>query len=348
MRLNFTFLFYLLISATGLSAQDTLFNGGFERWKGGYVLPGRSGATPGIEKCCGQALAVPTYWGIVEQLMQMPTNNFVYKEVDTAYIHSGYFSARLATDTTTRDSAGDVKDNVAVLVPGLVTCAGIVAYGSIGLSGNLYLTQAYSNGYPFNTNPTALNFYMYMSHQESDTARYAYAFTRWDSINMKEDTLAVNDVEIPDNNVPANQWVLFSDTIRYLLTGAPDTLHMIFFGGKNADINKLGNSTWLDDISFYYADSTTTPTGLVHMDIDDAIGVYPNPATSMLNVKADDYMKGDRWQAYDLTGNKVIEGYIQGANSSFDISHLANGVYFYRLLDKNARQIYNGKFTVGR
>ena len=91
---------------------------------------------PGGEKCCGQALAVPTYWGIVEQLMQMPTNQFVYKEIDTANIHSGYFSARLTTDTTTMDSAGDVRENIGLLVPGLVTCAGIVAYGSIGLSGD--------------------------------------------------------------------------------------------------------------------------------------------------------------------------------------------------------------------
>jgi hypothetical protein len=339
----FIFLFFSF-TAICLHAQDTLNNGGFERWKGGYVLPGR-GTGQNIEKCCGQALAVPTYWGIVEQLMQMPTNQFVYKEIDTAYIHSGYFSARLTTDTTTKDSAGDVRDNIGLLVPGLVTCAGIVAYGSIGLSGNLYLTQAYSIGYPFNSNPAALNFYMNMNHLVSDTARYAYAFTRWDGVNMKEDTLAVNDVEIPDENIPANQWILYSDTMRYILPGAPDTLHLIFFGGKNADITKLGNSTWVDDISFYYPDSTT---GLVHMDIDDAVGVYPNPASSTLNVKADQYMKGYSLEAYDLTGNKVIRSYIQGVTSSYNISLLANGVYFYRLLDKNANPVYAGKFSVAR
>ena len=168
---KFTFLFFALLTAR-LFAQDSLNNGGFEIWRGGYFSPGRGANQSGgnTEKCCGAALAVPDNWGIVEQLMQMPTNHFVNKEIDSANIHSGYFSARLFTDTTTMDSAGDVRDNIGLLVPGLVSCAGIVAYGGIGLSGNLYLTEAYSIGAPFMGRPTALNFYMKMNHPVDDTA----------------------------------------------------------------------------------------------------------------------------------------------------------------------------------
>lgn len=347
MRLKYTWLLFISHMVLCLHAQDSLSNGGFEKWRGGYFSPGRGGQS-NTEKCCGSALAVPTYWGIVEQLMQMPTNQFVFKAIDSAYVHSGYFSAQLLTDTTTRDSAGDVADARAVLIPGLVTCAGIVAYGSIGMKGDLYQTIAYSIGYPFVRKPVALNFYMFMDHPVSDTAGYAYALTRWDSVNMKEDTLAVNDVELPDEEVASNEWLLFSDTLQYLLPGAPDSLHLIFFGGRNADITKLGNSTWLDDISFYYGDSSTGPTGLVHLDVDDAVTVYPNPASSTLHVGADAYMAGDIFEVYDLIGNRVMRPALQGISSSYDIVDLSSGIYYYRLLDKNASSITTGKFAVAR
>ena len=67
----------------------------------------------------------------------------------------------------------------------------------------------------------------------------AYALTRWDSVNLKEDTIAVNYVEMPDENMPANEWFLTRDTIQYTEAGLPDTLHLIFFGGKNADPEKM-------------------------------------------------------------------------------------------------------------
>ena len=134
--------------------------------------------------------------------------------------------------------------------------------------------------------------------------------------------------------------------IRYILPARPIHLHLIFFGGKNGDISKLGNSTWLDDISFYYPDSSGTPAGLVHLDVDDAVSVYPNPASNSLNVKADQYMAGDVFEVYDLTGNKVMQPLIQGIASSYNIGQLADGIYFYRLLDKNANPVSTGKFTV--
>ncbi|CAK9254269.1 unnamed protein product [Sphagnum jensenii] len=67
-----------------------------------------------------------------------------------------------------------------------------------------------------------------------------------------KDTLAEHVVEIPDARYTDGAWHSFSDTIHYRLAGLPDTLHLIFFGGRNADSVKAGNTTWLDDISFYY------------------------------------------------------------------------------------------------
>jgi hypothetical protein len=259
--MKYIFIFLLSLTTAAAMAQDTLFNGGIEYWRGGEFAPGPGGH--GGYKCCGLALAIPDGWGIPEQPMAMPTNQFVYKEVDSAFIHSGIFSARLATTTTIRDSAGDLANGIAVLVPGDVTCSGILAYGSMGLIGDLYKNIAYSTGAPYADTPHGIAFYLLMEHDVPDTATYAYVFTRWDSVDLREDTLAYHQVDIPDAHVPYGQWVRYADDIHYTQPGLPDTLHLIFYGGRNGDSTKVGNVTWLDDISFYNADSAGHTTGII-------------------------------------------------------------------------------------
>jgi len=338
MKSVFIFLFLLTGAIAGM-AQDSITGGGFEIWRGGYFAPHRG------EGCCGAALAKPWGWGIPEQLMAMPVNHFVFEERDTTFIHSGYLSAKLLTDVTTLDSAGDVAGGVAVLVPGNVYCTGIVGYGSLGIQGDLYKTIAVSNGAPFTDTPSVLNFYMMMNHLTPDTGLYAYAFTRWDSVNHKEDTLAYNSVDISDDAVNMMQWYLYSDPIHYILPGLPDTLHLIFYGGRNGDSTKVGNTTWIDDVSFHYG-PVSANTGLVHLSIDDAVSVYPNPASSMLYVRADQYMTGYTIEMYDITGNKVMNSSLIGTLSSYSIGSLSEGIYLYRLLDRSSKQVTSGKISI--
>jgi hypothetical protein len=335
------FILLLILSAALVSAQSTLSNGGFNHWQGGVFSPGNQNSH-GVT-CCGVALAVPIGWGIPEILMAMPTNQFTYKETDTAYIHSGSFSARLATNITDMDSAGDVAGDLAVLVPGRVTCAGIVGLGSLGIMGDLYQTIAYSTGDAFTDTPSGMSFYMMMAHDNADTVHYAYVFTRWDSAAHIEDTLAYKEADIADSGLPYKKWMQFNEPITYLHAGLPDTLHLIFYGGRNGDSTKYGNTTWLDDISFYHGDPST---GLVHLSLDDAIAIYPNPAATTINIRADQYMTGYTMALYDLTGRAVINETLTGQLSSYSIASLTNGVYLYRLLDKNSAQVTSGKITI--
>ena len=339
MKQVFTFL--LILCAAAASAQDTLGNSGFDYWHGGFFAPGTHGGVG----CCGAALAVPYQWGIPEQLMAMPTNHFTYREVDTAHIHSGYASAKLATNTTTIDSAGAWSTGVAVLVPGSVTCAGIVGYGSLGIMGDPYQTIAYSTGKGFSDTPRGISFYMEMEHDVADTVHYAYVFTRWDSLAWREDTLAYHEVDIPDAGLPYDQWMRFTDEIHYTQAGLPDTLHLIFYGGRNGDSTKAGNVTWLDDISFYHSGDSLS-TGVIHLDMDDAVSVYPNPAASLLNVSIDDYMTGYAIELYDLSGQRVIREILTSTRTSFSIASLTDGVYLYRVLDRGSSQVMSGKVTI--
>lgn len=338
-------LLFIFTAAAASFAQDTLPNGGFEIWHGGFVSPG-PGTGHGVG-CCGVALAVPQTWGIPEQLMGMPVNQFVYKEEDTAYIHSGGFCARFYTNITSKDSAGDFSRDSLLLIPGRVTCAGIVGLGRLSLKGDPYQTIASSSGINFTDTPRALNFYMLMSHDVPDTGFYAYAFTRWDSVNHREDTLASHMVEIADAGpVQSTAWQLFSDTIHYTMPGLPDTLHLIFYGGRNGDSSKVSNITWLDDISFYYVDGPRT--GIVHLGLDDAITLYPNPSAASIQVRIDDYMVGYSIALYDLTGSRLMQQTLTTPLSTISTEALPDGVYLYRILDRGSNEVKSNKLTIAK
>ena len=316
-----------------------------ELWRGGFFVHDTT-HSHGVQ-CCGAALASPTFWTSTEQIMQMPNNTFVFKEEDSTYIHSGSFSARLYTNTTRIDSAGDIAGGTPVLIPGTVASAGIVGYGSMGIMGDPYQTIVYSRGQPFSDTPTALSFYMRFYHESADTALYAYVFTRWDSIAHREDTLAFHQVDIADAGLPADHWIQFSDTIHYLHRGMPDTLHMIFYGGRNGDSTKIGNTTWLDDLSFYYAGrSITGATGLVHLSADDAISIYPHPVTDRIHIRVDDYMVGYTLELFDLRGSRVIQETLAASHSSYPTASFADGCYLYRLLDRDHTPVRDGKIII--
>jgi hypothetical protein len=343
MKSFFTILY--LLSAMAAIGQDTISNAGMNYWHGGFFH--NQTDTSHRVGCCGIALGVPQDWGIPEQLMAMPTNRFTFKETDTADIYSGSFSARLVTFTTDRDSAGDVSGNVAVLVPGRVTCAGIVGYGGLGIMGDLYQTIAYSRGRAFTDTPAAISFYMKMRHDyAADTALYAYAFTRWDSVNHTEDTLAYRQVDIADAGQPYDQWVRFVDTIQYIKPGLPDTLHLIFYGGRNGDSARTGNVTWLDNIQLYHNIASAVNTGISHLSSDHAVSVYPNPATSMLHIRVPSYTAGYSLSLYDLTGQRVMYEAIPAAQSSYAITALPAGLYLYRITDGSAATTGSGKLIV--
>jgi hypothetical protein len=343
-----SFLLSLLVYLSlSLSAQSFVDNGGYEMWHGGVFAPVHG------EGCCGIALATAIDWTIPEQLMGMATNHFSYREEDTTRIHSGNFSVKMYTAVTYIDSAGDTTGTgrSLVLVPGPVTCAGIIAYGSMSLTGDLSKTIAVSGGQPFTETPSALYFYMMFNHTALDTARYAYAFTRWDSINMRRDTLASADVDIPDDDAVMNQWILFSDSIHYRMGGSPDTLRLIFWGGRNNDSTKAGNVTWLDDVSFDQPipgrTSTTINTGVA--DVSAAgIAVYPNPASAMLYVRTAKPTAGGSFELYDLLGQRAMSGSLTGGLSAYSIAALQDGCYLYRIVNAAGEQLQDGKLSVAK
>jgi len=303
-----------------LEAQTPLANGGFEEWRLKEF------------KCCGRNIDSPWDWGMTENLTGLNYNKFVFRITDTVNVHSGIVSAMLYSDTTYL--------NHLILIPG------ILSYGGMADSASTQVTIGpviQGSGFPINSNPSELSFFMKMNHGEIDTPYYVYLFTKWDSVAQKEDTLAYANVDIPDVVENMNQWVQYTDSIKYTSPGTPDTVRLIFFGGRFGNSSTQGNATYLDDVSFYYP-----ATGLVSLSGAPVLQVYPNPASNQLTIKTGQYKPGNTFHVFDAAGRSIKYVAIETYATNMDISTLVAGEYYYRLSDKSNTLLTQGKFTVVR
>ena len=319
MRRSFTILLIaFLLFNRYVDAQSILANGGFEQWRLKEF------------KCCGRNIDSPWDWGMAENLTGLNYNKFVFRETDSFYVHSGIMSTRLYSDTT--------------YLNGLVLIPGIISYGGMADSASTRVTIGpviKAGGFPISSNPSLLNFYMMMSHAEPDTPYYVYLFTRWNMVDQKEDTLSYAQVDLPDSPENMNQWISYTDTIKYTGPGTADTVRLIFFGGRFGNSSLQGNATFLDDVSFYYP-----TTGLVSLDGSPVIEIYPNPASNLLTVKTGQYKTGNELRLFDAEGRNVKSVPVENYSTAVDISGLSTGEYLFRLSDKTGTFLTGGKLNV--
>ena len=309
-----------LFLSIAASAQDTVSNGHFEQWRLKEF------------KCCGRNIDQPWYWGIAEQLTGLNYNKFTFRVVDSAHVHSGLCSIKLFSDTT-------YLNNLA-LIPG------VIAYGNLTDSASTNVAigpVVQSSGMAISSNPERLNFFMLMEHDATDTPYYMYVFTRWNLAQQKEDTLAYAQVDIPDAAENLGQWVEYTDSIHYTMAGTPDTVRLLFFGGRFSDARRQGNATFLDDVSFYYP-----TTGIVNLDGSAVLQVYPNPASNLVSVKTGQFKQGNVLRIFDAGGRLVKTAAIESYSTTIDISKLETGDYFYGLYDGSNTFLTRGKLAVVR
>lgn len=74
------------------------------------------------------------------------------------------------------------------------------------------------------------------------------------------------------------------------------------------------------------------------------VSIYPNPATSSLNIKGINE-KVTKIVIYDMFGKRVEE--MEFLNS-IDVSHLKEGVYFLKLVNSDQDKIYTSKFIISK
>jgi hypothetical protein len=78
----------------------------------------------------------------------------------------------------------------------------------------------------------------------------------------------------------------------------------------------------------------------------NTFSVYPNPATTLLNINSNQNLAGFNLQVYDVLGRMVISQMLTGASNVINVAALANGTYIYRVADKENGVVTQSKFNV--
>jgi len=95
---------------------------------------------------------------------------------------------------------------------------------------------------------------------------------------------------------------------------------------------------------FSYTRATETSTDVAEQAVPvNRIFCYPNPASEYLYLQRTDHSGPVRFDLYDLTGRNVLGRIIEG-NEPVPVSQLNKGLYFYRIVDKNAE--YSGTLVI--
>ena len=112
-------------------------------------------------------------------------------------------------------------------------------------------------GKPYTSKPSKLQAYYKYSPAGSDSAMIQVALTRYNTVAMKRDTIALEKIYLKNAVASYTQLDL---TINYLIPDVtPDTLVLIFAASGGIDFNDLQgcagefNSTlWVDDVKFVF------------------------------------------------------------------------------------------------
>ena len=80
-------------------------------------------------------------------------------------------------------------------------------------------------------------------------------------------------------------------------------------------------------------------TGINEVSQSNLFSVYPNPAKSQINVKADAKLLGSVYNVYDNTGKLVLSGKINSENTVIELGNLSGGIYLFSV-GENMKQTF--------
>jgi hypothetical protein len=72
---------------------------------------------------------------------------------------------------------------------------------------------------------------------------------------------------------------------------------------------------------------------------DNLFSVFPNPAQSVINVKADTKLIGNNYSIYDNTGKVVLSGKLKSENTTIELGNLSGGIYIFSV-GENMKQTF--------
>jgi len=104
---------------------------------------------------------------------------------------------------------------------------------------------------------------------------------------------------------------------------------------KIVNVTDGGNNLYIDDLNL-----GDFPTGITPLDNGSLFSIYPNPASSTLNLKFDSVAKNRTLSIYNTIGKQVLSKELGAENqTSISTESLQNGVYVLEITENNTRTV---------
>ena len=126
----------------------------------------------------------------------------------------------------------------------------------------------------------------------------------------------------------------YSGTTNDTLTIANTTL-----SNNNQPFRCIISSGSCTDTSAVAVLTVVNNVGINEFTHDNLFSVYPNPAHSQINVKADAKLLGSVYTIYDNTGKSVLTGKINSDNTFIELGNLSGGIYLFSV-GENMKQTF--------
>jgi len=308
----------LFVSILFAQPQEQIKNGGFEEWQRLYsTLKKEYYYDFGVEN--GDMLRTLNKLYAINEPM-LPTELTSFRENKNPY--AGTYSLRMET----------VKLADEILVPGAI---GTISPNFIAE----FLSPAKKIGLlaDFYSKPIQLTGYYKYAPVNKDSAAIEIELVEWGERRAFALWKAYDAV---------SEWTKFEIPLNYTNEGDVNELKLIFAasaGYNFADLEKcrgqVGSKFWLDNIAFDYGAGLREPLiGRSHST------AYPNPATTTVTISFDKLLNGSL-VIYNILGAEVATQAVNGNTVEANITHLAGGSYFYRVIEGNTIRT-SGKFLV--
>lgn len=244
---------------------------------------------------------------------------------DNAIFHFGANSAKI----TTSDVSAISGSTNGLLPP----TSGIMLTGFIGFG-----TPPVKLGYPFSQRKDSLGFFARYQPTGVDTAFAQVIFYKR---NTQRDTIAMGYTKITSTNSNFElKYVKMVYDSDFPNTTLPDSA-LIIFSSSLPTGAQIGSTLWVDDLKW-----GTINTGITEAVKNENIKITPNPANEFIAIDFGNVSKASEVNILDVNGKLVESFVVTSKTETFGVRHLANGLYFYAVRDKNAAVLSSGKITV--
>jgi hypothetical protein len=234
--------------------------------------------------------------------------------------------------TCTKGTPGNPGNSYIKLESKNIPFIGIVP--GVALCGSINKTNfTPKSGFPYNQRPLALSGSWQYQASGADQGFVFIAFTRWNTVNNKRDTIGLNGFNLQGS---VTSWTNFNLPISFNTPDYPDTCIIALSASGQTPV--AGSYLDVDNLNFEFT------IGVNDINANNSIRLFPNPAKDKLYIKIDEFTANTliQYKIFNNLGQLVLTSTTTSLENEIDITKLPKG--FYQLLIIANKNQYITKF----